>query len=79
MRVDGLANWRWVPYLLTSLWQLRFLIGRVIRLTEPSRIHIKPDNELDHLLDEIDDTPILLEKDRELYRLAKEGVSWLQI
>jgi hypothetical protein len=45
-------------------------------LTEPNRIHIKPDSELARLLDEMGDTPILLEKDGELYRLAKEEDIW---
>jgi hypothetical protein len=45
-------------------------------LSEANRIHIQPDSELAHLLDEMGDTPILLEKNCELYRLAKEEDIW---
>ena len=45
-------------------------------LTEPRRIQIEPDSELARLLDEVGDTPIYLEKDGELYRLAKAEDIW---
>jgi hypothetical protein len=40
---------------------------------EPQRFRIEPDSELARLLDAVGDTPILLERDGELYRLVKEA------
>ena len=40
---------------------------------ETKRIRIDPDSELARLLDEAGDTPVVLEKDGELYRLVKEA------
>jgi hypothetical protein len=41
-------------------------------LTEPHRIRIEPDSELARFLDEVGETPVLLEKNGKLYRLAEE-------
>jgi hypothetical protein len=40
--------------------------------TEGKRIRIDPDSELARLLEEADETPVLLEKNGEVYRLVKE-------
>ena len=45
-------------------------------LAEPMRVHVIPDSEIARLLEKAGDTPILLEKDGELYRLAKEDDIW---
>jgi hypothetical protein len=44
---------------------------------EPHRVRIEPDSELAHLLDEIGERPVLLEKNGTVYRLTKEEDSWL--
>jgi hypothetical protein len=41
-------------------------------LTEPNRIRIKPESELARFLDEVGETPVLLEKNGKLYRLTEE-------
>jgi hypothetical protein len=41
-------------------------------LNELRRIHIEPNSELDHFLDGVGVTPVLLEKDGKLYRLEEE-------
>jgi hypothetical protein len=41
--------------------------------TEMKRIRIEPGSELARLLEQADDTPVLLEKNGEVYRLTKEG------
>jgi hypothetical protein len=42
--------------------------------TEPKTIHVKPGSELDRLLDEASDAPLLLERHGERYRLTREPV-----
>lgn len=41
--------------------------------TETKRIRIEPGSELARLLDEAGDTPVLLEKNGEMYRLTRAG------
>jgi hypothetical protein len=45
-------------------------------LIEPHRVRIDPDSELAHLLDQIGEMPILLEKNGTVYRLTKEEDNW---
>jgi hypothetical protein len=46
-------------------------------LIESHRIRIDPGSEPAHLLDEVGETSILLERDGELYRLTKEEDGWV--
>jgi hypothetical protein len=62
--------------LLKRISGKRALEGELTMLTNPDRVHVKPDSELARLLDEIGDTPILLEKDGEFFRLVKEEGIW---
>lgn len=41
-------------------------------MAETKRIRIEPDSDLARLLDEVDDMPVLLEREGEVYRLVKE-------
>lgn len=41
-------------------------------LTKPRRIRILPDSELGRVLDEVGETPVLLEKNGRVYRLTEE-------
>jgi hypothetical protein len=41
-------------------------------LREPHRVHVNPDSELGHLLDELGEMPVLLEKDGKVYRVTIE-------
>jgi hypothetical protein len=41
-------------------------------LSEPHRVRVDPDSELAHLLDEVGEMPVLLEKNGKVYRLTME-------
>lgn len=41
-------------------------------VTKLNRIQVAPESELAHLLDEVGELPVLLEKDGKLYRLTEE-------
>ena len=41
-------------------------------LTKPNRIRVTPDSELARFLDELEETPVLLEKNGKLYRITEE-------
>jgi len=44
--------------------------------TEPKTIHIPESSELARLLDQIDTTPLRLEKDGVVYRVSREDSLW---
>ncbi len=43
---------------------------------EPKRVTVRPESDLAHLLEEAGDSPVLLEKDGEVFRLERSGDPW---
>lgn len=45
-------------------------------LHEPKTIHVDPNSELSHLLDEAADQPVVLERNGKRYRISREDDRW---